>query len=58
MSIAWCVGDYEEELKQELTKINSELQTMLTSITLDYFSIYVCYLQCKSGNKVFNFPLS
>lgn len=58
MSIAWSVGDHEEELKQELTKLNSELQSMLTSVALDYFSTYVSYLQCKSGNKVFNFPLS
>lgn len=57
MSIAWCVGDHEEEINQKLTKLNDELKGILNSLGLDYFSAYVCYLQCKSGNKIFSFPL-
>lgn len=58
MSVAWCVGDHEEEITAALSRLNSELQKLIESASLEYLSVYVCYIFCKSGNKIFTFPLS
>lgn len=55
MSIAWCVGDHEEELQSSLPLLNQKLHE---SINLSDLSIFVQSIGCKIGNKAFIFPLT
>ncbi|XP_028814508.1 U6 snRNA phosphodiesterase 1 isoform X2 [Denticeps clupeoides] len=56
ISIAWCVGDRIEQLRNISTSI---LQTVVEQTEEGVFPLRIKYeeLRCKSGNKVFCFPL-
>lgn len=58
MSIAWCVGDYEEELNLKLPQLNSRLQEVILNHHDENWHIYVEYLLCKTGNKYYRFLLT
>ncbi|RVE72047.1 hypothetical protein OJAV_G00058020 [Oryzias javanicus] len=55
VSLAWCVGDLTEELK-EITK---ELQSLVDERDDGPFllNLDVAELRCRTGNKTFRFPL-
>ncbi|KAK2867086.1 hypothetical protein QQF64_022755 [Cirrhinus molitorella] len=56
ISLAWCVGDYTEKLKKTCL---SELQRLVDAHEDGpfYIKLNCAELRCKSGNKVFLFPL-
>lgn len=58
ISIAWCVGDYEEELNKILSQLNTRLQEVVINHHDENWYIYVEHLFCKSGNKCYAFPLT
>lgn len=58
MSIAWCVGDHEEEINSSLSLLNKQLHETISLLDLDHLSIFAQYIHCKIGNKVFTFALS
>ncbi|XP_018564065.1 U6 snRNA phosphodiesterase [Anoplophora glabripennis] len=58
MSIAWCVGDFEEELKSLLPQLNRQLHELMDDFSQENWYIYVQYLLCKTGNKYFQFYLT
>lgn len=58
MSIVWCVGDFEEELKSVLPQLNHHLHDLMAEYSQENWYIYVEYLLCKIGNKYFQFNLS
>lgn len=58
MSVAWCVGDFEEELKSVLPQLNHRLNELMEDYSQENWYIYVHYLLCKTGNKHFRFNLT
>lgn len=58
MSIAWCVGDREEELVGHLPRLNAELEQLFSSFSQDNCYTIVMHLMCKTGNKMFLLKLS
>ncbi|KAJ8939036.1 hypothetical protein NQ318_012634 [Aromia moschata] len=58
MSIAWCVGDFEEELKLLLPQLSQHLHDLMDCHSQENWYIYVEYLLCKTGNKYFQFYLT
>lgn len=58
MSIAWCVGDFEKEVKDILPEINNKINYLMQIHTQDNWYIVVDHLMCKIGNKYFQFLLS
>lgn len=58
MSIAWSVGDHEEELRKILPNLNQELQSFIQDQMETVWYYYVTYIHCKCGNKLFTFALS
>lgn len=57
MSIAWIVGDVEEELNKYISEMNSIFNQLISVYSQENWYIYVNYLLCKSGNKTFQFNL-
>ncbi|CAG9864653.1 unnamed protein product [Phyllotreta striolata] len=57
MSIVWCAGDLENELKEILPEFSNRFQELMDSYSQDNWYMYVSYLLCKSGNKHFKFGL-
>jgi len=58
MSIAWCVGDAEEELQPYVSQINENFQQLMKIYAQDNWYIFTEFLMCKTGNKYFQFILS
>lgn len=58
MSIAWCVGDREEELVGHLPQLNAELEQLFSTLSRDNCYTIVMHLMCKTGNKMFSFNLA
>nr|XP_022901982.1 U6 snRNA phosphodiesterase [Onthophagus taurus] len=58
MSIAWCLGDQEENIKQILPELNDQLLSVMSDYPEDYWYIIVDRLECKIGNKYFSFGTS
>ncbi|KAJ8924948.1 hypothetical protein NQ315_001113 [Exocentrus adspersus] len=58
LSIAWCVGDFEQELKLVLVQFNHQLRELMEEYSQENWYIYVENLICKTGNKYFQFYLS
>ncbi|XP_066569940.1 U6 snRNA phosphodiesterase 1 isoform X3 [Amia ocellicauda] len=56
LSLAWCVGDHTEELTRMCSQ---ELQSLLDDYEDSPFLLRVpCEeIRCKSGNKIFSFPM-
>ncbi|XP_030642128.1 U6 snRNA phosphodiesterase 1 isoform X2 [Chanos chanos] len=56
VSLAWCVGDYTEQI---LTTCLPKLQSLVDSHEDGRFQLQVncTELRCKTGNKFFSFPL-
>lgn len=57
MSIAWTVGDKETYFNEILPELNALLQEVLEEHP-EEFTIFVNNIQCKCGNKLFNFNLT
>lgn len=57
MSVAWCVGDFENELNLILPQLNHKLSKLIDDYGNDNWYIYVNSLYCKTGNKYYNFVL-
>ncbi|KAJ9598687.1 hypothetical protein L9F63_010636, partial [Diploptera punctata] len=58
MSIAWCVGDYTDQIeKQVLPQLQVAFQHFLHA-QYDQWMLNVSQLHCKSGNKLFSFQLA
>lgn len=57
MSIAWCVGDYENAFKSVLPQLNHKLSEFFDNFDDDNWYIYVKSVYCKTGNKYFEFAL-
>ncbi|KAL3275219.1 hypothetical protein HHI36_019988 [Cryptolaemus montrouzieri] len=57
MSIVWCLGDMEEKLCKYLPQLNSKLQEIIADYPDENWYILANYLFCKTGNKMFQFPL-
>ncbi|XP_055908181.1 U6 snRNA phosphodiesterase 1 [Eupeodes corollae] len=55
-SILWCLGNKESLIKDKLPQLNASLCQM-RSTSLDDFHIRVNQIQCKTGNKSYNFEL-
>lgn len=56
MSLVWCVGDYENLLKDFISDLNTDLESFMALNVLRYEAVE--NIKCKIGNKYFNFTLS
>ncbi|XP_068917572.1 U6 snRNA phosphodiesterase 1 [Tenebrio molitor] len=57
VSIAWCVGDHQEQLKSLLSDLNRELEVLMGEYSQENWYIYVEQIMCRTGNKLFEFHL-
>jgi len=58
MSIAWCVGNYVEQIKRDvLPQLEVAFQHFMHA-QHDQWTLNVVQLQCKSGNKLSSFQLA
>lgn len=57
MSIAWCLGDHEQEIEKLLEDNNIYFKEYLNNYTSDNWCFPVDNVQCKIGNKSFKFQL-
>ncbi|KAF5269886.1 hypothetical protein FQR65_LT05684 [Abscondita terminalis] len=58
MSLASCVGDYENEIKMILPCLNKTIEEIVMNNLQNSLYNYVNNLECKCGNKLFTFNLS
>ncbi|GLV34652.1 uncharacterized protein CBL_09133 [Carabus blaptoides fortunei] len=58
MSLAWCVGDYENVLNNNIDLLNEIVSEYMKNYPQLYWYIHVKNLVCKTGNKMFNFNLT
>nr|CAH7735810.1 unnamed protein product [Callosobruchus chinensis] len=58
MSIAWCVGDFENELNAILPELNQKFSELTETYTQEYWYIFVQMIYFKTGNKLFQFNLT
>lgn len=56
MTVAWCGGDYEDQLNLVLPQLNHKLSELIDNNN-DNWYIYVNSIHCKTGNKYYSFVL-
>ncbi|KAG8230354.1 hypothetical protein J437_LFUL000625 [Ladona fulva] len=56
MSLVWCVGDREEEIRSKMSYMELVFGQFVTAHPSEWHT-EVKQLHCKCGNKNFNFPL-
>lgn len=56
LSILWCLGDHLDVLQLHLDKLNQILTQIYEDNQTDFF-LNITTIQCKSGNRLFQFDL-
>ncbi|KAK9893000.1 hypothetical protein WA026_023213 [Henosepilachna vigintioctopunctata] len=57
MSILWCVGDMEAKLNEYMPLLNKRLHDIMEDYLNENWCVLANCIYCKSGNKMFQFPL-
>ncbi|KAL1518170.1 hypothetical protein ABEB36_001832 [Hypothenemus hampei] len=57
VSIAWCVGDHQQELTSHIQGLNEKLACLRQRYDQSHWYMFVESVHCKIGNKQFQFAL-
>lgn len=57
MSIAWCLGDHQQDIEKLLKDNNIYFKKYLTNYIANNWCFQIDNVQCNIGNKSFKFRL-